>query len=209
MKNKDKAYWLAKKAKAEKKIKELDKPVDGFYFNDNWDYWMTYSKDGVYQFGIISKGVWCSDIKDCEVDEKHDTLATESEVTTRLTEFVKSLGYKEGVEVELGTLKRKSKLKGEVRFSYSEKLDRYAICFGSDILWRSNKKGWAKIVEKLKCKVENKVEMPRVTKISSWASGVGSQFYLTVEVSNVTYEDHKNNNDLAKRLETFLNSEQC
>ena len=199
MKNKDKAYWLAKKAKEEQKIKELDKPVDGFYFNDNWDYWMTYSKDGVYQFGIISKGVWCSDIKDCEVDEKHDTLATESEVTTRLTEFVKSLGYKEGVEVELGTLKRKSKLKGEVRFSYSEKLDRYAICFGSDILWRSNKKGWAKIIEtKPKYTVE-----PTVFGYED--NEVKSDFRILKD-GKVLLMDCE---ETAKRIETFLNSDQC
>ena len=199
MKNKDKAYWLAKKAKAEQKIKELDKPVDGFRVIESGHHWMAYLKDGKYQFGISVLGYWINEFG-IPFDPNTDCLATESEVTERLTEFVKSLGYEEGVTtLDLcDNLSKRTLSPDSLEFGLNNSFGYYYICLGFYTIWRSDK-GWAKIVEtKPKYTVE-----PTVFGYED--NEVKSDFRILKD-GKILLMDCE---ETAKRIETFLNSEQC
>lgn len=189
---KTREQWQAIKAKAERKLKELDtKPVDGFYFWNGDPLYLGFYNGKRFDFGINTHGDWFkANISD--ISHINDTfkLATPEEVTQRLTKFVNGRGYVKGVKIRAVYGSMEFTL-NHAPLTFSSDSNIYEICLGNWVIW-SSIKGWAKIIEAPKYKVE-------VTRVEK--SGT-----ITIEIQHSKEADP---NDLAKEIEIFLNSKPC
>ena len=179
-------------------------PVDGWYVDDEvgCEKWMFYKKNGLFIFGLGTDGSW----KDYSskgfktIRCLLERLATPEESTERLTKFVNGLGYKEGVEVK--------EVRGDLSYEMSSApleffIKEYngekdgCILLGAVMIW-SSQRGWAKIVE----------QKPKYTVTPTQLGFEDNEVLCDYTIlKDGKMLDLSEWEEIAKRLETFLNQE--
>lgn len=193
-----------KKDKAEKELKELELPVDGWYIIPNNDYknWMAYFVEGLMVI-LLNRGEFTQiNKKDCIKLSGCNPLAriaTQEESTEQLTKFFNRKGYIKGVEIITPRHKEEGVLNG-FNVKLTQDLNEYLIWLGGYVIW-SSEKGWAKIINNSKPLTKSKF---KVMSKGFGFNSVGEKYHQTIRIeSKIDFNGGK----IIKELEVLLNKE--